>query len=110
LVARNSNNEEELDALLYDMQAIEIVVIFWALSTASNKGFTYGVATTGHVLKDDQSIVRVAQVWCGPKSTWLIYTTVWRLLFHALPAWEAEPTLFGLVCPAYCWWSLALGC
>ena len=70
--------------MLYDMQAIEIVVIFRPLSTASNKGFTYGVAPTGHVLKDDQSIVRVAQVWCGPKSTWLIYTTVWRLAFSCI--------------------------
>ena len=69
-----------------DMHANEIVVIFRALSTASNKGFTYGVATTGHVLKDDLSIVRVTQVWCGPKSTWLVYTTVWLLVFHALPA------------------------
>ena len=72
--------------LFTDMHANEIVVIFRALSTASNKGFTYGVATTGHVLKDDLSIVRVTQVWCGPKSTSLIYTTVWLLVFHALPA------------------------
>ena len=69
-----------------DMHANEIVVIFRALSTASNKGSTYGVATAGRVLKDDLSIVRVTQVWCGPKSTSLIYTTVWLLVFHALPA------------------------
>ena len=40
LAAQNSNNEGELDALLYDMHANKIVVIFRALSTASNKGFT----------------------------------------------------------------------
>ena len=40
LVARIPYNEEELDALLYDMHANKIVVIFRALSTASNKGFT----------------------------------------------------------------------